>query len=131
MKPQFPHTSLCHYTKDAVFYRGDNLVEDLLGKASFLDVFMKQAFNRSPSQGEKRLIDAVLVCLMEHGMTPSAIAARMIYSSSPENIQAGVAAGLEAPPRVAAIGPTDCRPACASSGETDWPYNDGRSSDPP
>jgi citrate synthase len=94
MKPSFPHTSLCHYTKDAVFYRDDNLVEDLLGKASFLDVFMKQAFNRSPTQSEIRLIDAVLVCLMEHGMTPSAIAARMIYSSSPENIQAGVAAGL-------------------------------------
>jgi len=70
------------------------LVDDLLGKASFVDVFMKQTFGHVPAPGERRVIEAVLVCLMEHGLTPSAIAARMVYSSSPENLQAGVAAGL-------------------------------------
>ena len=69
-------------------------MEALIGKASFVDVFMKQAFCRTPSAAERRIVDAVLVTLMEHGMTPSAIATRMVYSSSPENLQAGVAAGL-------------------------------------
>jgi citrate synthase len=89
-----PRTTLCHYTTDAVYYGEANLVRDLLGKASFIDVFMKQAFDRELDDGERRIVDAVLVTLMEHGMTPSAIATRMIYASSPENLQAGVAAGL-------------------------------------
>jgi citrate synthase len=89
-----PRTTLCRYTTDAIYYGETDLVRDLLGKASFIDVFMKQTFGRVPTGGERRIVDAVLVTLMEHGMTPSAIATRMIYASSPENLQAGVAAGL-------------------------------------
>jgi citrate synthase len=89
-----PRSRLSHYTTDAVYYGEDNLVEDLIGKASFLDVFMKQTFGRTPSAAEAKIVNAVLIVLMEHGMTPSAIATRMVYSSSPENLQAGVAAGL-------------------------------------
>jgi citrate synthase len=89
-----PKSELCRYTSDAVYYRGENLVESLIGKASFIDVFFRQAFRRELTSGERRIVDAVLVTLMEHGLTPSAIAARLVYSSSPENIQAGVAAGL-------------------------------------
>lgn len=87
-------TKLCRYMTDSVYYRNSNLVEELIGKASFIDVFVRQAFDRTLTDSERRLLDAVLVILMEHGMTPSAIAARMVYSSSPENLQSGVAAGL-------------------------------------
>jgi len=89
-----PHSDLCRYTPQAVFYGADNLVEDLIGKASFVDVFLKQTFGKAPSEAERRIVEAVLITLMEHGLTPSAIAARMVYSSSPENLQSGVAAGL-------------------------------------
>ena len=89
-----PRTGLCHYTEHAVFYGKDNLVEALLGRASFLDVFFRQTFGRTLSAADRDIIDAILIALMEHGMTPSAIATRMVYSSSPENLQAGVAAGL-------------------------------------
>lgn len=89
-----PHSTLCRHTSDAIYYRGVDLVRDLLGKASFVEVFFWQAFGRKLREGERRIVDAVLVTLMEHGLTPSAIAARMVYSSSPENIQAGVAAGI-------------------------------------
>lgn len=89
-----PRTKLCHYTTQAVYYGDDDLVGDLLGQASFVDVFMKQTFGNVPTGAQRRIVEAVLVTLMEHGMTPSAIATRMIYASSPENLQAGVAAGL-------------------------------------
>lgn len=89
-----PRTRLCRYTEQAVYYGEDDLVADLLGQASFIDVFMKQTFGSVPGPAQRRIAEAVLVTLMEHGMTPSAIATRMIYSSSPENLQAGVAAGL-------------------------------------
>jgi citrate synthase len=89
-----PHTALCHYTTQAVYYGDADLVRDLLGQVSFVDVFMRQTFGRVLTAEERRIVDAVLVTLMEHGMTPSAIATRMIYASSPENLQAGVAAGL-------------------------------------
>ncbi len=89
-----PTTKLCHYTEQAVYYGEDDLVANLLGRASFIDVFMKQTFGKAPSTAQRQIVEAVLVTLMEHGMTPSAIASRMIFASSPENLQAGVAAGL-------------------------------------
>ncbi|MFD1880666.1 citryl-CoA lyase [Paracoccus pacificus] len=89
-----PQTALCSYTTDAVYYRDQNLVGDLLGNASFVDVFIRQILGRQLGAGQMAIVEAVLIMLMEHGMTPSAIAARMVYASSPENIQSGVAAGL-------------------------------------
>lgn len=89
-----PQTALCRYNVDTIVYRDRNLVEDLIGKASFAEVFVSQTLGRQLTAGQMLMVEAVLVALMEHGMTPSAISARLVYSSSPENIQAGVAAGL-------------------------------------
>lgn len=89
-----PRTRLCSHGPDAIHYRDANLVDELIGKAGFVEVFLRQTFGRQPSAAELTIVDAVLVTLMEHGLTPSVIAARMVYSSSPENLQAGVAAGL-------------------------------------
>ncbi|MGH8806557.1 MAG: citryl-CoA lyase [Noviherbaspirillum sp.] len=92
--PPTPSTSLCRHTANEIFYRRRNLVGELLGNASFTDVLFYQILAREPNNAERQIVDAVLVALMEHGLTPSATAARLVYTGSPDNIQAGVAAGL-------------------------------------
>jgi citrate synthase len=89
-----PTTSLCTHTLTSLHYRNANLVEDLLGKKTFTEVMLMQILARTPRGVDLRIVDAVLIVLMEHGMTPSAIATRLIYMSAPENLQGAVAAGL-------------------------------------
>ena len=94
MTTRKPKTHLCKHFNDAIYYRDANLVDDLIGKKSFMEVTFRQILGRDASRIEIELIEAVMIAIMEHGFTPSAIAARSIYMSSPENLQAGVAAGL-------------------------------------
>ncbi|MFT5175083.1 MAG: citrate synthase [Gammaproteobacteria bacterium] len=89
-----PHTHLCSHNSDAIFVRGRSLVDDVIGRMGFTEMIYLMITGKTPGETEVKVIDAVLVTLMEHGMTPSAIAARMVYSSAPESVQAGVSAGL-------------------------------------
>ena len=87
-------TKLSTHTNEALFLRDKNLVEDVMGKMSFTDAMFYHIMGVAPSAGQRAILDAVLVTLMEHGFTPSAIAARMTYLSAPEAMQSAVAAGL-------------------------------------
>jgi citrate synthase len=89
-----PSTSIATHTNDDIFIRDKSLCADLIGKVSFTEMIVFQMLGRVPSAAETAMIDACLVTLMEHGLTPSALATRLIYSSAPEAMQAGVAAGL-------------------------------------
>ncbi|MDZ4127086.1 MAG: citrate/2-methylcitrate synthase, partial [Hydrogenophaga sp.] len=91
-----PVTSLCTHTLTSLHYRDANLVDDLMGKKTFTEVMLMQILNRKPRGVDLRITDAVLIVLMEHGLTPSAITTRLIYMSAPENLQGAVAAGLMA-----------------------------------
>ena len=94
---QTPTTALSRYTETDVFYRDRNLVKDILapGKnADFVSVAVWHMLGREISDGERNVLNAVLITMMEHGFTPSAIATRSIYMSAPENLQGAVAAGL-------------------------------------
>jgi citrate synthase len=89
-----PTTRLCTHNIDSITVRGADLVNDLIGELTFTEMSYFTITGRRPTQAQTRILDAVLVTLMEHGLTPSAIATRMIYASTPESLQAGVSAGL-------------------------------------
>ena len=78
---------------DRIEVRGRDLV-DLIGKVSLGDMAFLELKGRLPSAQESAVFNAIAITLVEHGMTPSAIAARMTYLGSPEALQAAVAAGI-------------------------------------
>jgi len=92
--PTTPTTALCHHNEKQLFYRDKDLVADLIGKRGFTDVMMAQITGRTFKPNELILIDAILVTLMEHGLTPSAIATRLTITSAPEAVQGAMVAGL-------------------------------------
>lgn len=89
-----PTTAICHSTSDAIYVRGASLVDDLIGELTFTEMILFQLLGERPTRTQAVLLDAVLVTLMEHGLTPSAIATRLIYDSAPEALQSAVAAGV-------------------------------------
>jgi citrate synthase len=94
MSKKTPSTSLSRSDAQHIFIRGADLVNELIGQLTFTEMFYFELTGRRPSPGQTALLDAVLVTLMEHGLTPSAIATRLTYHSAPENLQGAVAAGL-------------------------------------
>jgi len=89
-----PSTSLARHTNDALFYRDKNVCDDLIGKKTFTEVMFYHILGRPPRPCDIAILDAVLIALMEHGLTPSAISTRLAYHSAPEAPQGAVAAGL-------------------------------------
>lgn len=87
-------TRICGYDADSIQVRGHDLVEDLMGKVSFSEMFLIQALGIRPSPVQVRILDAVMVTIMEHGLVPSAIATRLTHYGAPESFQGAVAAGL-------------------------------------
>jgi len=89
-----PTTHLCTHNTESITVRGADLVDELIGELTFTEMTYFAITGRRATHAQTRILDAVLVTLMEHGLTPSAIAARMVYASTPESLQAGVSAGL-------------------------------------
>jgi citrate synthase len=89
-----PTTGIASHSAEDVFIRGASLCKELIGQRNFTEVIYLQILGRMPTPDQAALIDACLVALMEHGLTPSVLAARLTYSSAPEALQGAVAAGL-------------------------------------
>jgi len=89
-----PTTEICTADETSITIRGKSLVDDLMGHLSFTEMMLFQLTGQRPTRSQTVLLDAVLVTLMEHGFTPSAIVTRLIYDSAPEALQSAVAAGL-------------------------------------
>ncbi len=96
MRKPKPTTRLCRHTNEAIYYREQDLVGEFLGRRGFTEAMFAHIRGRAAAPADVELIDAVMVALMEHGFTPSAIAARLTYLGAPESLQVVVAAGLVA-----------------------------------
>jgi citrate synthase len=81
-------------TPDRITIRGKDLPGEILGKMSLADFSYFQLTGNEPTAGQSRVYNAILIALVEHGLTPSALAARLTYAGAPESLQAAVAAGL-------------------------------------
>lgn len=93
--PQRPmRTSLGRAELDRVLVRGHDLTGELLGQATYADMVVLLLLGRMPDEQERRMVDALLVSLIEHGLVKPVIAARFVYSNAPESLQAAVAASL-------------------------------------
>ena len=90
---EFP-TSLGISTRETISLMGQDLSADLIGKVSFGELAYRLITLQSPTPGQSRVFESVLVALADHGFTPTAIAARLTYLSAPDAIQGALAAGL-------------------------------------
>ncbi len=87
-------SDLAWSTADRIVVRGHDLSEELIGRVSLGDFAFLELKGRLPNAPESAAFNAIAITLVEHGMTPSAIAARMTYLGAPESLQGAVAAGL-------------------------------------
>jgi len=81
-------------TSSQITVFGHDLVDDLVGKVGLGDMGFLELTGRLPGPGESAMFNALTVSLVEHGMTPSAIATRLTHYGAPDSLQSAVAAGL-------------------------------------
>jgi citrate synthase len=93
-KPGRPVTSLCLADAASIEIRGRDLCRDLMGRLSFTAFFYLLVTGHEASSEQQFFLDLLLVAIAEHGLTPTAQAARMTYDAAPDSLQGALAAGL-------------------------------------
>jgi len=87
-------TALSHSDEKQIWIRGQEIAA-LMTNASFTDVLFLLHCGRFPSDDERRLLDAVLIAVADHGPgSPSAAASRLVASGNRLSPEAAVAAGV-------------------------------------
>ncbi|MDY6948569.1 MAG: citryl-CoA lyase [Pseudomonadota bacterium] len=81
-------------SEQTILVRGRDLCEELIGRISFTDHVWLLVTGELPNESQRRVLDAALVAIAEHGLVPSVQASRMTLAAAPEALQGAVAAGL-------------------------------------
>jgi len=87
-------TAIATSDAESITVRGEDLCEDLIGKIDFTDYFWLLVLGDRPDEKQRRMMDACLVSIAEHGLVPSVQAARMTLAAGPEAWQGAMSAGL-------------------------------------
>ena len=87
-------TSISTADEQSITVRGHDLTEDLIGKLSFGEFFFLLTAGQRPNENQRFFLDALLIAIAEHGLTPSVQAARMTLAAGPDAFQGAVAAGI-------------------------------------
>lgn len=93
-KQSNPYTAIATSDAQSITVRGRDLCHDLIGKIGFTDYFWLLVIGQTPSEAQRRMLDACLVAIAEHGLVPSVQAARMTLAAGPDAWQGAMAAGL-------------------------------------
>jgi citrate synthase len=87
-------TSIATSDADSITVRGFDLCSELIGDVDFTDYFWLLVTGGKPNEAQRRMMNACLVAIAEHGLVPSVQAARMTLAAGPEAWQAAMSAGL-------------------------------------
>ena len=93
-KQDAPFQAICTSNPETIIVRGHDLAGELMGAVSFTDHIWLLVAGAMPTDAQRRMLDATLVAIAEHGLVPSVQAARMTLAAAPEALQGAVAAGL-------------------------------------
>lgn len=93
-KPGPARSAICTASADHIEIRGRDLCRELMGRMSFTEYFFFLVTGREATPEQRFFLDLLLIGISEHGLTPTAQAARMTYDADPQSLQAAVAAGI-------------------------------------
>jgi citrate synthase len=80
--------------EETILVRGRDLCGELIGNISFTDHVWLLVTGELPNAAQRKVLDATLVAIAEHGLVPSVQASRMTLAAAPEALQGAVAAGI-------------------------------------
>ena len=87
-------TAIASSDETHIWIRGYDIAS-LMRRASFADTLFLLHRSRLPQAGERRLLDALLVAVADHGAgAPSCAAARLVASGNRRSLSAAIAAGV-------------------------------------
>lgn len=89
-----PVTRISTSDRESVTVRGLDLCDDIMGKMSFSEYFYFLVTGQRLSVAKAQMLDALLVSIAEHGVTPTSLTARMTIAAEPDSLQGAVAAGI-------------------------------------
>jgi citrate synthase len=87
-------SGICTSDPKHIEIRGKDLANEIMGHYGFTDFFFFLVTGKKPSDQQRFFLDLLLVAIAEHGLTPTAQAARMTLAAAPDSLQSAVAAGI-------------------------------------